>query len=163
INVKLGTPQIRLSRDKRYMYLSIPIDEGPVFYIGDIDFRGELIGPKPDYFKRLTVAKKEVFNRSKVGADIVALNHYYKDRGYAYVNVTPVTNVNVKDRTVSLHFEIEKGKKVYFERINIRGNSKTRDKVIRREMKISEGELYNQTNLDISKRRVTALGFFEKV
>ena len=82
-----------------------------------------------------------------VGQDIVRLNDYYKDRGHAYVNVTPLTNVDIDRKIVDISFEIEKGKKVYFERINIRGNSKTRDKVVRREMKISEGELYNQTNL----------------
>ncbi len=163
INVKLGSPQIRLSRDKRYMYLSIQIDEGPVFTIGNIDFKGDLIGPKDDYYSRLTVAKQELFNRSKVGRDIVRLNDYYRDKGYAYVNVTPLTNIDLEHRTVGLVFEIERGKKVYFERINIRGNAKTRDKVIRREMKISEGELYNQTNLETSRRRINALGFFEKV
>ncbi len=163
INVKLGTPQIRLSRDKKYMYVSIPIDEGPVFDIGSINFKGDLIGPKEDYYERLSIKPGEVFNRSKVSEDINKLNDYYKDKGYAYVNITPVTNVDLKKLTVGLDFEIEKGKKVYFERINIRGNSKTRDKVIRREMKIAEGELYNQTRLDESKRYVTALGYFEKV
>ncbi|MBT8492449.1 MAG: outer membrane protein assembly factor BamA [Deltaproteobacteria bacterium] len=163
INVKLGTPQIRLSRDKKYMYLSIPIDEGPVFSIGKIDFNGELIGPKANYYKRLSVKPAEVFNRSKVGKDIVRLNNYYKNKGFAYVNVTPLTNVDLDKRIVDLTFEVEKGKKVYFERINIVGNAKTRDKVLRREMRISEGELFNQTDLERSQRRIQALGFFEKV
>lgn len=163
INVKVGTPQIRLSRDKRYMYLSIPIDEGPEFDVGSIDFKGDMIGDKEAYYNRLTIKPGARFNRSKVGQDIVRLNDYYKDRGYAYVNVTPLTNVDLDTKTVDLSFEIEKGKKVYFERINVRGNSKTRDKVVRRELRISEGELYNQTNLELSKSRVTALGFFEKV
>ena len=133
------------------MYLSIPIDEGPVFDIGKIDFKGDLIGPRSDYYDRLTIHQGDTFNRSKVGEDINKLNDYYKDKGYAYVNVTPATNVDLEKRTVGLSFQIEKGKKVYFERINIRGNSKTRDKVIRREMKISEGELYNQTALEESE------------
>ena len=163
INVKLGAPQIRLSRDKKYMYLSIPIDEGPVFSIGKIDFKGDLLGPEREYYERLKIQTGETFNRSKVGEDINKLNDFYKDKGYAYVNITPLTNIDLDKRIVHLSFEIEKGKKVYFERINIRGNSKTRDKVIRREMRVSEGELYNQTNLDISKKRITALGFFEKV
>jgi outer membrane protein insertion porin family len=163
INVKVGVPQIRLSRDKKYMYLSIPIDEGPVFTVGTIDFKGDMIGQKASYYKRLSIKPGKTFNRSKVGEDIVRLNDFYKDRGHAYVNVTPLTNVDLDRKIVDISFEIEKGKKVYFERINVRGNSKTRDKVIRREMKISEGELYNQTNLEVSKRRITALGFFEKV
>ena len=163
INVKIGTPQIQLSRDKRYMYLSIPIDEGPVFRIGKIDFQGDLIGARADYYKRLTVESEEIFNRSKVGNDINQLTNFYKDKGYAYVNVTPLTKVDLERRTVDLSFEIERGNKVYFERVNVRGNSKTRDKVIRREMKISEGELYSQTGMDISRRRIEALGFFESV
>ncbi|GAB4517288.1 MAG: outer membrane protein assembly factor BamA [Haliangiales bacterium] len=163
INVKLGAPQVQLSRDKRYMYLSVPIDEGPVFEIGDIFFKGDLIGDEKDYYKRLTVEKGEKFNRSKVGNDITQLTNFYKDKGYAYVNVTPLTKIDLENRIVALTFEIEQGKKVYFERVNVRGNSKTRDKVIRREMKISEGELYSQTSLDVSKRRIEALGFFEAV
>jgi outer membrane protein insertion porin family len=163
INVKIGTPQIQLSRDKRYMYLSIPIDEGPVFRIGKINFEGDLIGKKAEYYERLSVESREVFNRSKVGTDINALTNFYKDKGYAYVNVTPLTRVDLEKRIVDLTFEIERGNKVFFERINVRGNDKTRDKVIRREMKISEGELYSQTSLDVSRRRIEALGFFETV
>ena len=163
LNVKLDSPNIRLSRDKRYMYLSIPIDEGPVFSIGKITFKGDMIGPKTDYYKRLRIGNGQTFNRSKVGQDINRLTNYYKDRGYAYVNVTPLTNVDLDKKIVDLTFEIVQGKKVFFERVNVRGNSKTRDKVIRREMKISEGELYSQTALDISRRRIEALGFFEKV
>ncbi len=163
INVKVSAPQITLSKDKRYMYIAVPIDEGPVFNIGKIDFKGDLIGKKSDYFERLKTKQGATFNRSRLGQDIVRLNDYYRDRGYAYVNITPLTSIDLETRIVGVTFEIEKGQKVYFERINIRGNSKTRDKVIRREMKISEGELYNQTNLETSRRRINALGFFEKV
>lgn len=163
VNVKIGTPQITLSGDKRFLYMAIPIDEGPVFTIGQLDFKGELLLAKKEYFARLKTAQGQTFNRTRLGQDIARLNDFYKDQGYAYVNVTPLTQIDLEKRTVALTFDIEKGAKVYFERINIRGNSKTRDKVIRREMKISEGELYNQTALDVSKARVTALGFFEKV
>lgn len=163
INVSVGRPLIRLSRDKRFMYLSIPIDEGPKFEIGEIGFRGDLIGPKDAYYDRLTVEPGQIFNRSQVSEDINRLTEYYQDLGYAYVNPTPLTDVDLENRTVALTFDIDKGEKVFFERINIRGNDKTRDKVIRREMKISEGELYNQTALEESRRRVNALGFFEDV
>ena len=79
------------------------------------------------------------------------------------MNATPATPVDEKTRTVDVTFEIQKGELVYFERINIHGNTKTRDKVIRRELRIIEGEPYSQTALDYSKRRVNALGYFEKV
>ncbi|MBI4511615.1 MAG: outer membrane protein assembly factor BamA [Deltaproteobacteria bacterium] len=163
VNVKIGTPQITLSKDKRYMYITIPIDEGPVFSIGKLDFQGELLAAKGEFMKLLTVKSGDTFNRTRLGQDIQKLNDYYKDRGYAYVNITPLTSVSLERRSIDISFEVERGQKVYFERINIRGNSKTRDKVIRRELKISEGELFNQTNLETSRRRVNALGFFEKV
>jgi outer membrane protein insertion porin family len=163
INVKIGKPEIDLSADKEFLYITIPIDEGPQYHIGKLDFKGDLVAPKPDYYKRLSVKTGETFNRSKLGNDIIKLNDLYKDKGYAYVNITPLTQIENDSQTVDLTFDIQRGQKVFFERINIRGNTKTRDKVIRRELKVYEGELYNQSLLDFSKRRVQALGFFEKV
>ncbi|HEY3352777.1 MAG TPA: outer membrane protein assembly factor BamA, partial [Polyangia bacterium] len=128
-----------------------------------LDFRGELIGTRDEHLRRLTVKSGETFSRSKLGQDILRMTDWYKDQGYAYVDITPLTAIDSDARIVDLAFEVQKGHKVYFERINIRGNVKTRDKVIRRELKIAEGDLYNQTRLDFSKRRAMMLGFFEKV
>lgn len=163
LNVKFGKPQIELSSDKQYLYITISIDEGPRYKFGKIDFKGDLVYPKEKYFQRLTIKEGDVFNRSKLGADIGKLNDLYKDKGYAYANPTPLTSIENDTHRVDLTFDCQKGSLVYFERINIRGNVKTRDKVIRRELKVFEGELYNQTLLDLSKRRVQALGYFEKV
>ncbi len=162
-NVKVGTPSLRLSRDKQYMYLSIPIDEGPVFTIQSVSFKGDLIGSSAENLKRISIRPGMTFARTTIAEDREHLSSYYQDQGYAYANVLPLTKVDPIKRKISLTFEVARGKRAYFERINIRGNSKTRDKVIRREMKISEGELFNNTNLEISKRRITALGFFENV
>ena len=161
--VKLGTPQLRLSRDKRYMYLSIPIDEGPVFTVGEIKFKGKLVGDEAAHRAKVKARAGDRFSRSVIASDRDRLSDYYMDQGYAYANVLPMTQPDLEKHVISLVYEIESGKKAYFERINIRGNSKTRDKVIRREMKISEGELYSSTSLEASKRRINALGFFEKV
>jgi outer membrane protein insertion porin family len=162
-NVKVGTPQLRLSRDKEFMYLSIPIDEGPVFTIGAVGFKGDLIGSASDNLARINMRAGVKFSRTQIAEDREKLSAYYQDQGYAYANVLPLTKVDLPTRKISLTYEVARGKRAYFERINIRGNSKTRDKVIRREMKISEGELFNNTNLETSKRRITALGFFENV
>jgi outer membrane protein insertion porin family len=163
INVKLSKPQVSLSSDKRYMYISIAVTEGEQYRLGKLDFRGELLGTREMHFRRLTVKTGEIFNRSKLGQDIVKLTDWYKDQGYAYVDITPLTAIDSEHRIVDLAFEVQRGNKVYFERINVRGNVKTRDKVIRRELKIAEGELYSQTRLELSKRRCQMLGFFEKV
>jgi outer membrane protein insertion porin family len=161
--VKVGTPQLRLSRDKQYMYLSIPIDEGPIFTIGSINFKGDLIGSAAENLKKIVIRPGVKFSRTAIAEDREKLSSYYQDQGYAYANVLPLTKVDLEHRKINMTFEVARGKRAYFERINIRGNSKTRDKVIRREMKISEGELFNNTNLEISKRRINALGFFENV
>lgn len=162
-NVKVGVPQLRLSRDKQYMYLAIPIDEGPVFTIGSVTFKGDLIGTAQKNLERIKLREGTKFSRTRIAEDRERLSNYYQDQGYAYANVLPLTKVDLANRKINLTFEIARGKRAYFERINIRGNSKTRDKVIRREMKISEGELFNNTNLEVSKRRINALGFFENV
>jgi len=163
VQVKVGTPVLELSPDKRSLYITINIDEGEQYRLGKIDVRGDLLEPKEFFLSRVSVHPGDVFNRSKLSDDLQKLTDLYKDRGYAYVNAAPATPVDEKTRTVDVTFEIQKGELVYFERINIHGNTKTRDKVIRRELRIIEGEPYNQALLDYSKRRVNALGYFEKV
>ncbi|MEZ4367226.1 MAG: outer membrane protein assembly factor BamA [Kofleriaceae bacterium] len=160
---RVGTPQVRLSRDKRYMYLAIPITEGKIYTVTGVSFKGDLLGDEADHLRRVRIRPGMVFARSTIAEDRERLENYYKNQGYAYASVMPLTKDDRANRTTALTFEVSRGKKVYFERISIRGNSKTRDKVIRREMKIAEGELFNITNLEISKNRITALGFFEEV
>ncbi|MDB4953454.1 MAG: outer membrane protein assembly complex, YaeT protein [Myxococcales bacterium] len=162
-NVKVGTPQLRLSRDKQFMYLSIPIDEGPVFTIGAVNFKGDLIGGPAKNLEKIKMRTGVKFSRTMIAEDREALSAYYQDQGYAYANVLPLTKVDLDKKQINLTYEVSRGKRAYFERISIRGNSKTRDKVIRREMKIAEGELFNNTNLEVSKRRIMALGYFENV
>jgi outer membrane protein insertion porin family len=163
VQVKVANPLVELSPDKQSMYITISIEEGPQYRLGKVDVTGELLAPREYFLQRVSVKTGEIFNRSKLSDDLQKLTDYYKDRGYAYVNATPSTPVNEKTRTVDVSFEIQKGPLVSFDRIRIRGNTKTRDKVIRRELRIFEGDTYNQAGLDYSKKRVTALGYFEKV
>lgn len=163
VTVKIGKPTVEMSPDKRFLYISIPIEEGEVYKIGKLDFQGELLVSKEDMIAGLKTKSGDQFNRSKLGQDIQNVNNFYKNRGYANVNVTPLTQIDAEKHIVDLTFDLQQGKKVYFERINIRGNTKTRDKVIRRELKITEGELYSEALVEFSKNRVQALGFFEKV
>lgn len=162
IDVKIGEPLMELSQDKKSLFITIPIEEGTRYRLGKVDVVGELLEPKRDYLDRLSVKPGQIFNRSKLTQDMQVLMDSFKDRGYAYVNVTPLTDKNDEERIVNLTFDVQRGEKVFVERINIRGNTKTRDKVIRREMRLVEGEEFSQSALDTSKRRVTALGFFER-
>ncbi|HEY0707487.1 MAG TPA: outer membrane protein assembly factor BamA [Polyangia bacterium] len=163
VHAKISEPKFELSADKRSLFITIPIDEGVPYKLGKIDFQGDLIEDKAKILNRLRVKPGDTFNRSKLGQDIQELTEEYKDRGFAYVNIIPQTPIDEKTRIVDVVFEIQKGSEVTFERINIRGNTKTRDKVIRREMRVIEGERYSASGLELSKSRVTALGFFERV
>jgi outer membrane protein insertion porin family len=163
VTVKVARPSVSLSPDRRFLYATIRIEEGEQYTIGKVDFSGELLHPK-DQLQELTRSRSgEIFSRSKVGKDIFAVGDLYKDEGYAYANVNPVTNIDPKTRIIDLSYDVQPGQKVRFERIDIVGNAKTRDKVIRRELRVWEGELYSQTGINVSKQRVNALGFFEKV
>lgn len=163
IEVKVGNPQVRLSADKTHMFISIPIDEGEQYKLGEKDIAGDLIKDKDELMKAVTLKEGEIFKRSTVAKDIDRLANEYKDVGYAFVNISPITKLHTKDKLVDLNLEIEKGPLVTIERIEVEGNDKTRDKVIRRELRVYEGELYTATGLRESERRVKALGYFETV
>jgi outer membrane protein insertion porin family len=160
---KIDKPSVQLSPDKRFIYLTIRIDEGQQYRVGRIAFSGELLRDEAELAKRVQVKEGEIFSRSRVGRDLVAVADVYRDEGYAYANVTPLTDVDEKERILHLTYEVQPGQKVKFERIEIVGNSRTRDKVIRRELRVYEGELFSQTGLNTSRQRVTALGFFDTV
>ena len=163
VNVKVGKPSVALSPDRRFLYITIPVEEGEQYTVGKIAFSGQLLDQEPRLRRVLRTEGGELFSRSKIGQDIFAVGDVYKDMGYAYANVTPLTTTDPQKKLVDLNFEVMPGPKVRFERIEIVGNDKTRDKVIRRELRIFEGELFSGTGIRQSKQRVTALGFFETV
>ncbi len=159
--VKINPPAERLSKDKKFMHVAISIDEGPQFAFGKVDIKGDLLAT--DHLALIKSRTGAVFSRTRVEQDRKALEVYYQDHGYANVNVVPKLRLELKDHTVPIGFEIVRGKRVYVERIHIRGNSKTRDKVIRRELKLAEGELFSGSRIEKSRRQIAALGYFENV
>lgn len=163
VTVKVGKPTLSLSPDKRYIYITIPVEEGEQYTIGSVKFSGQLLGQEPALWKVVKSKEGELFVRSRVGQDLFALGDVYRDLGYAYANVTPLTAADPVKRLIDLNYEVQPGQQVHFERIEFVGNERTRDKVIRRELRIYEGELFNGSALKTSKNRVTALGYFETV
>jgi outer membrane protein insertion porin family len=163
VTVKVGRPAVALSPDKRFIYVTVAVEEGERYRIGNVKFTGQLLDQEAKLGKVLRTKKGEWFNRSEVGQDLFALGDVYKDLGYAYANVTPLTDTDAATKVLDLTFEVQPGVMTTFERIEVIGNEKTRDKVIRRELRIFEGERFSGTGLRQSKQRVTALGFFETV
>jgi outer membrane protein insertion porin family len=163
INVKVGKPSVDLSADRRFLFIAIPVEEGEQYRVGKISFSGKTLGEDARLPTLVESKGGKVFSSSQVRADLQAVADVYRDRGYANANVVPMTQVDAKTRIIDVEYEIQPGGLVRFERIDVIGNTKTRDKVIRRELRIYEGELFSGTGLRQSRQRVTALGFFETV
>jgi len=161
VTVKVGTPAVALSPDRRLIYVTIPVEEGEQYTIGKVSLDGQLLDQEPKLRRILRTKSGATFSRADVAADLFAVGDVYKDLGHAYANVSPLTATDAEKRIVDLTFDVQPGKVVSFERIEIVGNEKTRDKVIRRELRIFEGERFNGSAMRTSRQRVNALGFFE--
>ena len=163
IDVVVSDPRIELTKDRDGLILTYDIEEGKQYHIEKIDITGDLLTDKETLLKLLKVKDGDVFSRKNMRESITALSDYYADRGYAFVNVSPKTLVNKAERAVNVNLDVEEGSLVHFDHIRIRGNTKTRDKVIRREMRFKEGDLYSASGLKKSQQRIKNLGFFEEV
>ena len=163
IQVKLDPPQVTISPDKKWIYISVLIEEGDAYQVGTIDYAGDLLFSKEELGKDKKVEPYTQFNRDLLRQEVLRLADKYKDQGYAFANVNVRSQIHEKTKKVDLIFDFEKGQKVYIGKINVSGNSQTRDKVIRRELTLHEGDLYNETQLKKSIDRVRALGYFGEV
>ena len=166
VQIRVEPPQVFMSPDKKWLYVTIRIDEGGQFKIGEIDFTGDLITEvKEDeaILKKIKSSRGDFFSRDNLRLDIVTLTDSFGDKGYAFANVSPKTDIDVEKKLVNITFDADKGKIVHIGRINISGNTKTRDKVIRREFKLDEGDLYNGSALRRSRQRIYNLTYFQEV
>ena len=171
LSVTISTPRIMLTPDRNGIEVTITIDEGPRYKIRQLRVyeRGaggsevEPIDGRRNLRMMVRSEPGQYFNRAVLLEDLQAIRTLYRDHGYANVDANPQTQLDPETHEVDVSVPVERGPLVYFERIEIRGNSKTRDKVIRREFEVAEGELFSETKLERSKRRATALGYFERV
>ena len=163
INVQIGEPQI--THDKKWIYVKIPMTEGKQYKVGKIEITGDTLvkTPRNDLMTKLVIGKKPYYDREAVMKDVDYLSQACSDEGYAYADVSPRTAPNDKTQTVDVNYQIAKGKQVYFNRITITGNTKTRDKVIRRQLDVVEGDLYGRTKLKNSYMALNRLRYFEEV
>ncbi|BDV42534.1 outer membrane protein assembly factor BamA [Geotalea uraniireducens] len=163
VNVKVGEPEVKLLDDKSGLVVTVVITEGDQYKTGTIGFKGDLLEPEAVLSQKIKLKSGEIFNRSNLRADVAMLTDFYADKGYAFANVTPLSKIDSEKKTVDITFDFEKGDKVFIDLINISGNSKTRDKVIRREVRVNEGGTYSSTGLKRTKQNLMNLGFFEDV
>jgi len=161
MDIKVSEPEV--DHDNESIYITIPIEEGKQYTVSFVKVTGDLIAPEEQLINLLTLKPQQIFSRTIIRDDINALSNYYGEQGYAFADVTPLTNINADDRTIGVTYDIAPGQKVYFEDITITGNTRTRDKVVRRELRFKENELYSTKKLQKSRERLDNLGYFEEV
>jgi outer membrane protein insertion porin family len=161
IDVKIDDPLIK--RDEKGLEVTFKIDEGDVYQFGEVQLAGELLPELASLSERLKAKSGETFRPSELRDDINKVTEAYGDLGYAFVNVTPDTHVDPEAKKVAVTYQVTRGPEVYIDRILISGNTKTRDKVIRRELELQEQRRFSGSKLRRSQERLKRLGFFEDV
>ncbi len=160
INVRVDEPQVERKEDG--LYVTFKVSEGDQFKVGAIGFAGD-VREDLDLRKDLELNPGDTFRTSKLRSDILKLTDKYGDVGYAFVNIEPETDVDQDKKLVNVTYRIDKGPEVTIDKILITGNTKTRDKVIRREMKVEEQQRFSGTALKKSRDALNRLGFFQEV
>jgi outer membrane protein insertion porin family len=153
-----------LSPNKEAFYLTFVVEEGVQYALGKVDVNSEIKSSKEklDFDKILTTKAGDTYDASKVEGSVDAMIKELGDHGYAFVDVQPKLDRDREKKLVNLTYVIKPGPRVYVERINVTGNVRTLDEVIRREFRLSEGDPYNSSKLLRSEQRINNLGFFEK-
>jgi len=160
LHVRVGDPEIRTLEDR--IEVTFKISEGPRFKVGSVTLSGD-VDDAAALHKMLGLSQAAHFSRETVRADVLALMDLYSDQGYAHVDVSPKVQEKAESLLVDIDYHIRKGPQVAFEKILISGNRKTRDKVIRRELKVYEQELFSGKRLKRSVRNLYRLDYFEDI
>ena len=163
IQAKVDDPIVSLSPDMKYITVAIRIHEGPQFKVGKVSIEGDSVEPADKLMPLVALKPGDIFNYALVQQDGGKLRDAQKNAGYAHATVENSSQPDMDKRTVDWVYRVQKGKKCYFGQIMMAGGSSTRDKVIRRELVMIEGDLYSEQKLQQSQARIQRLGYFEKV
>jgi outer membrane protein insertion porin family len=163
VDFSVESTQVSISPDKQDIYITANVAEGDVYGVEDVTITGDLVIDEGTIRRLIVVQPGEIFSRKKVEQSVENINSILSNIGYAFANVNPITDVDRDNRLVSINFFVDPGKRVYIRRILFAGNSKTKDEVLRREMRQMEGAWFSQSAIDRSKVRLQRLTYFETV
>lgn len=163
LEFNVDSTQVSITPDKRDIYITVNITEGEKYTVKDIKVAGETIVPEDEIRKLITIEPGEYFNREKLTASNKAITDRLGNDGYAFSNVNPVPEVDKEKHTVAFTFFVDPGRRVYIRRINLTGNTRTRDEVLRREMRQLESAWYGADKITRSKQRLERLQYFSDV
>ncbi len=163
INFNIDSTQVSITPDKQDIYITINVTEGDVFTVKEVKVAGETVVPEEDLAKLIGVEKGGVFSRKSATETSARITERLGEEGYAFANVNIIPDIDPTGKQVALTFFVDPGKRVYVRRINFAGNTKTRDEVLRREMRQIEGGWISTEKVKRSRTRLENLGYFEEV
>lgn len=163
LEFNIESTQVSITPDKRDIYITININEGEKYTITGIKLAGDTIVPEKELRDLIQIQPGESFNREKITQSSKAISDRLSNDGYAFSNVNPVPEVDKDAHTASFTFFVDPGKRVYVRRINVAGNARTKDEVIRREVRQLESSWYASNRIDRSKERLVRTQFFSDV
>lgn len=161
IDAMVGDPAVE--KKGEWLYVTFNITEGERYKVGVIDITGDLILDKSELLQMTTIGEEKYFNRQALRDDVLKLSDYYASKGFAFAEVDPQVTKNSEEKRIDITIHISKGDLVHINRIIIKGNTRTRDKVIRRELEVNENSIYDATALKKSTEKLQQLDFFEDV
>jgi outer membrane protein insertion porin family len=161
LEAKIGEPQIR--QENEWLFVKFVVEEGTRYRVGTVDFTGDLIADKEKLLSLVGIRKQEFMSRQQIRDDVLKITDFYAEAGYAFASVRPSTEKTASGDRMDVTFKIGKGNLVYIDRITIKGNSRTRDNVIRRELRIAEGGVFDSKALRESTQALQRLAYFEEV
>jgi len=163
LEFNVESTQVSITPDKRDIYITLNLTEGEKYTVTDIKVAGEMLVPEDEMRALITLQPGEMFSREKMTESSKAIGDRLGKDGYAFANVNAVPEVDKEKHTVAFTYFVDPGRRVYVRRINLTGNTRTRDEVLRREMRQLESSWYAADKIDLSKKRLDRLGYFSDV
>lgn len=163
LDIAVDEPEIQLDTARKKLRVLIRVQEGPQYRIAQLSIKGNTLFSEPEIRGLIKSRAGGIFSRETLQGDVVAITDRYAERGYLFADVAPVTDIQRAQTAVDVALEITEGRQAFINRIEIAGNVRTRDKVIRRELLLVEGDVFNSALLQQSRSNLQALGFFEEV
>ncbi len=163
VNFSIDSTQVSITPDKKDIYITINITEGGQYIVSGVKLAGEFILPEANLYKLISVNQGSLFSRKQITDSSTRMTDRLGGAGYAFANVNSIPDINEDDKTVEITFFVDPGKRVYVRRVNFSGNSRTKDEVLRREMRQHERGWISTPKIERGKIRLQRLGYFEEV
>jgi outer membrane protein insertion porin family len=163
LDFSLDSTQVSITPDRRDIYITVNIVEGETYTVSDVSLAGQLLLPREELEPLIQLKPGDTFSRERLAASTKAITDRLGNEGYAFANANAIPTVDKEKRTVAFSIVVDPGRRVYVRRIDVAGNSKTRDEVVRREMRQLEGAYYDASKIQLSRRRIDRTQFFSEV